>query len=232
MLVIKMDRREIDRALKDMPGQALFAVSTAINETLKKAQAGQRQHQRDVFEVRNARFMDQAVKIKPFATKASLSATIQIDPPGGAARRDILTKFEAGGRKRPISGRNIAIPELVRRSTKSHSGGLKPSALGFTQHGRSGKVFTGANRTILIRTGRGGLILQRTGKGRARSSNVRTRRTSYRGRRSGLKLLYVLTPSAHIPPTLQFEATVRSYIGTYAEREAAAAWLRAVRTAR
>lgn len=232
MFTITFDRREVDALLREHAKQGPFAVSTAINETLKKAQADQRAHQRNVLEVRNTRFVDQAVKIKPFATKTALFGVIQVDPPGGAARRDILTKFESGGTKTPKGGRSIAVPEGVKKSAKGVRAGFRPSDLGFAPHGRSGKVFKGASRTLLIRTGRGGMILQRTGKGRVRVSSVRTRKSGYRGRRSGLKLLYILTPSARIGATLKFERTVMHAIGRHAEREMVAAWHRAVKTAR
>lgn len=90
--------------------QLPFATSTAINLTARDFQKAQREHQEDIFTIRRKAFVQNAVKIKPFAKKTSLEARVLIDPPGGQARADILTKFEDQSQKIPFSGTHVAIP--------------------------------------------------------------------------------------------------------------------------
>jgi hypothetical protein len=182
MLKVRMDSRSAEGALATVRRQLPFAASVAINECLKKAQIAQRAHQRSAFHARNTRFMDAAVKIKPFAKKTSLFGVIQIDPPGGAARADILTKFEEGGTKRPRDGRSIAVPgRQVRRTSKGVTSSVRPRAiLG------SGKAFIGRTRAGKR------AIFQRLGSGRG----------------TRIRYLYSLVPRAKIKPLLRFKTTV------------------------
>ncbi|HWK90243.1 MAG TPA: hypothetical protein VNP72_09615, partial [Longimicrobium sp.] len=145
---VRTNAPQVARAMRENARQAAFALSRAINETAKDFQQAQREHQRSAFTVRRPAFVDNAVKIKPFATKSSLTARISIDPPGGRARADILTQHEHGGIKRP-RGKSIAIPKEVGTNKAGIvTKGQRPRVLDFKQHG-SGNVMKGAKRTIL-----------------------------------------------------------------------------------
>lgn len=167
--------------------QVPFATSKAINELAKSFQRQQTGHMEQEFTVRNRLFVSRAVKIKPFATKRSLKATVQIEPPGGPRTADILAKFEGGGTKKP-RGSRLAVPQQVRRTkTGKVSTSLRPSNLQLTTV--TSTVSKGAKRTFSIRLpgGRGG-IYQRVG----------------RGRRGKVRLLYSFIPRARIKPVLGF----------------------------
>ena len=186
--------------------QIPFATSRAINDVAKLAQEKQRKHQRKIFTVRRPQFVDKAVKIKPFASKRSLSAIIQIAPPGGAKTRDILTKFETDRTKRPRDGRSIAVPVNVKRTAAGVvRKNLRPRALNLRKHGGAGRVLRGDRRTFLIRNaaGGGGGIFQRFGgKG---STEVR--------------LLFALVPRVSITPDLEFLDNVTQIVNTrFADR--------------
>lgn len=205
MLKMRVDSKELDRLLKQWPDQARFATSLAINETMKVAQRDQRAHNASAFAVRNSRFMSQAIKIKPFSTKTSLSGVIRIDPPGGQARADILIKFEKGGTKRP-RGRDIAVPGRgVKRTSRGVQKSLRPrTVLG------AGKAFVGKTRTGTK------AIFQRVGS----------------GKRTRVKYLYSLVPRARIQPRLEFVRTVSASFSRHIEPELLKAWKRAVASAR
>ena len=138
----------IVRALITEIGKQLpFGIMLAINDTLKDAQKLQRTYQRGIFTVRRPLFVDRAVKIKPFATKRTLEGRMSIDPPGGRSRRDILTKFESGGRKQSRRGRHVAIPIGARRTKAGIvQRGQRPKALGLVRRGRGAR---GKRRTFV-----------------------------------------------------------------------------------
>lgn len=216
-ITIQVDSAAMQLAIRSFRDQAAFAISRAINTTALGAQAAQVKHQRDVFTVRRADFVDRAVKIKPFATKRSLVAVLSIDPPGGQARADILTKFEEGTPKVP-RGPRLAVPDGARRGkTGGVEPSLRPRALNFQPYGASGRVMRGDKRTVLIRLpgGRGG-IYQRRGV----------------GKRSTLFRLFVFTPRAKTPRVLDFEKTIEASVRANFKRNFEIALAEAIRTAR
>lgn len=183
--------------------QIPFVTSRAINATAIEAQRAQRAHQGEAFIIRRKMFMDRAVKITPFARKESLSATIQIDPPGG--RADILTKFEDGGTKKP-AGTSLAIPIGARDTPQSLVRKRdRPKGLAFVRARSSVatrvSVYTGRRRTFMVRLSDGrGWIFQRTGTGRSGSLA------------QGTRLLYTFAPEVPIPDSLEFEETITSVV--------------------
>lgn len=209
--------------------QIPFTTSSAINATAIKAQRAQREHMEDMFTVRRPRFTLRGVKIKPFARKKSLEARVWIDPPGGASRADILTKFEKGGTKRARDGGSIAIPgEGVRRTGAGvirkdqrprrliQSFDMKPVGRDRVFSMKGTGVWAGRRRSFMIRTsGGGGGIFQRTGKGP-----------------DDLKVLYRFRPSVEIEPDLEFIETVTGVVKKEFDTEFHKAWMRAIRTAR
>lgn len=207
MLTIYVDERRLNRLLKNWPGQARFATSLAINKTLERAQADERKHMHSVFTIRNRRFMDYAVKLKPKATKSRLEGILRIDPPGGQARADVITKFEEGGTKRPTHGRqHLAIPgRQVKRGARGVPKRLRPAAA------------IDAGIAFVARTRRGTpAIFQRLGV----------------GKRTRLRYLYSLVTRAKVDDRLEFIKTGEASITRHGETELFRAWAHAVATAR
>ncbi len=211
LLDVEFDSRDTQRWLGKMAKQTSFALSVAINDTLKDAQKVQRAHQRRVFTVRRPRFVEQAVKIKPFATKRTLTGTMAIDPPGGKRTSDILAKFESGGRKRVREGRHLAIPVGARRTKAGViSRRNRPKSFRFKRVGRSPR---GERRTFIM-PGIG--IFQRVG----------------RRRNSRIRMLYRFKTSVPIDRRLDFIQNAERVVQQMFDRNFDRAFDRAVATAR
>ncbi len=209
-LDIDFDARETNRFLGSLARQVPFALKVAINETLKDMQKAQRAHQRRVFTVRRPSFVDQSVKIKPFASKQTLTGTMSIDPPGGHKRADILTKFERGGIKRPRR-RHLVLPVKARRTRAGIvSTRNRPKALKLRRRGRSVR---GERRTFVVRDVG---IFQRVN----------------RGRRSRVRLLFAFLRQVPIDRRLDFVANAERTVARRFDRHFDRAFDRAVRTAR
>lgn len=202
--------------------QVPFATSSAINTTAKQFQKAQRAHQRRVFEVRRPTFMDRAVKIRPFASKRKLEAVVSIDPPGGAARSDIITKFEQDRRKAPRSGSRLAIPthDVPKTAAGIVRKPFRPASLELKEIGRTrsgGKLSRGKKRTFAVREPGGrGFIAQRIG----RRGSGKTR------------LLFVFEPEVPIRPELHFHRNAQRTVSTRFPSNFATAFDKAVRGAR
>lgn len=217
MFGISVDLASFQRDLNHVAlNQIPFATSRAINKTALDIQATMRTHMHSVFTVRRPSYVDKAVKIKPFATKGSPTAVIAIDPPG--ERDDILAKFEQGGEKRPLSGERLAVPVEARRGKAGVvTAADRIKALNFKPHGRSGNVFVGDRRTIMIKKQGGrGVILQRIG----------------RGKNARVKVLYSFRPKVRIKPVLQFEQTALRVVTKKFAGNFELAWQEAIATAR
>lgn len=241
---VSFDTTPISRPIRMLYADQLpFATSVALNDVAKLAQTAQRRRIHDVFTIRRRDFADRAVKIQPFATKRRLEVTLKIEPPGGAQRADIFSKFEEGGRKTSrLPGGRVAIPEDVRRGKTGVVGrSQRPRALGLQLHGRGPKatVFTGKNRTFMIKPhAGGGGIFKRTG----RASTVVQGRERYTGRFSGrmsggyargnVKMLYSFARHAKIDDRLGFEETIHGTVQRMWPTTFGRAWEQAVRTAK
>ena len=196
--------------------QLPYARTRTVNTLAKGFQKRQRDRQRRIFTVRRPQFVDRAVKLKPFATKAKPEATISIDPPGGQERADILTKFEEDTEKRPRSGKSLAIPAEARRTKAGIvSKADRLSSLDLVDVGPN--VAVGKKRTVLIRWGEGeGAVFRRVG----------------RGSRSYLKPLFFLVPRATIFPDLRFVETAEKWVAEHYDEVFGDEFDRAVRSAR
>ena len=211
LLDVEFDSRDTERFLGSLAKQTPFALSVAINDTLKDAQKVQRTHQRRVFTVRRPQFVDRSVKIRPFATKRTLEGTMAIDPPGGQKRADILAKFERGGQKRARDGRHLAIPIDVKRTKAGVvSRRNRPKGFNFKRVGRS---IRGERRTFII-PGVG--IFQRVG----------------RRKNSRIRLLYAFKTQVPIDRRLDFIANAERVVQRMFDKNFDRAFDRAVVTAR
>ncbi len=201
----------VNATITEIGNQLPYAMALAINDTLKDAQQTQRLYQRRVFTVRRPKWVDRAVKIKPFATKRTLEGRMSVDPPGGQRRADILTKFETGGRKQSRRGRHVAIPIEARRTKAGIvQRGQRPKALGLVRRGRGAR---GKRRTFLVpHVG----IFQRVG----------------RGRRSRVRLLYLFEHSVPIPASLRFVENAKDTVHEKFGPNFSRGMDRAMRTAR
>lgn len=212
--------------------QVPFAVATAINRTARDFQDAQRDLMRDRFTIRRP-WVLQGVKINrgDFATKTKLEARVHIDP-----ARDFLVKFEEGDTKRP-RGSRIAVPQEARRTkTGVVSRTQRPRALKFVKWGEGAKavVFRGEKRTWMVqRKGGGGEIYQRIGRRRAGKTRTgRQMRRDAGSRLSTTRRLFIFTPEADTPDTLNFEETARRTVQDRFDANFSDAFDRAVRTAR
>lgn len=111
MLKISVDTRAVERLTATVSKQLAFAVSKAMNETVKAAQAAERAALPGKFTLRRKPWVEQSIKISTFAKKTALTAVLEVDP-----TRNVLAKFEAGGDKVGRSGGRVAIPIDVRRN--------------------------------------------------------------------------------------------------------------------
>lgn len=218
-IIVDTNAAEISEFMRRLyADQMPFAVATAINRTALDFQKAEREGLQERFTIRRS-WVLQGVKINrgDFATKTNLEARIHVDP-----ARDFLVKFEEGETKRPISGSRLAVPDEARRTKKGVvSKTQRPRALKFVKHGEGVKavVYRGQKRTFMIlRPGGQGEIYQRYGR---------------RGRGGGsARRLFIFTPEAETPETLEFEATAERVVQDRFEMNFSEAFDRAVRTAR
>lgn len=217
MLSITVNTAQLDQDLADVSErQVPFAASAALNITAKQFQKVQIEHQHEIFTVRRSSWLDNAVKITHFATKAELWATVGIHPPGGDGRADILTKFEDQTVKLPFKGSAVAVPTLFIRRSKSDLIPRKffPGALNLRNVGNR---VLGDQRTFMITTASGQhLILERYGK----------------GKRSGTAVIWTFKPSVAITPDLDFEQNAEAVVDTAFFRNFEDAFAQALSTAR
>lgn len=215
----------VARALKGFfRDQVPFALSVGINETAKDGQAAQIGGMAQRFTIRRQSWVNRAIKIKPFSTKRSLTATIQVEPPGGAGRADILTRHEERGRRQPHSGSALAVPLEARRSKRDIVKKRdRPRSFSFERVQTRGpnEIFKGDRRTFMVRSPDGsGWILRRVGPGES-------------GRLfEGTKVLFRLKPETRIPGDLRFIATITATVAQRFELNFNRAFDQAVRTAR
>lgn len=232
MIRIRSNAREVHRRVQRLVREQMpFAISVAINDTVKEIQKEQRARMQSVFEIRQKTFVERSVKIKPFATKRRLRATIAIDAPGG--RSDIIARHEVAHEREPLDGRSLLVPIIRGQTAHGLPGGARRTGRGarpgVRELGlkelpvRSGdrRIYRGQKRTFMIREADGsGMILRR-------------RRKGGHGTFAGVELLYLLVPRVDIQARLGFRATVRRVLDSdYFSRALRQALRRALATAR
>lgn len=231
---VTVDTRESERFMRSMfRDQLPFVESLAVNDTAKDFQQKQRARMMAAFEVRRASFLNQSVKLKPFADRRARvrEAKVAIDSPGD--RDDIFAKFEDPGIKTPTAGRSLAIPQgdlagtVIRKSQR-------PKSYNFQLRGQKAgtAVYTGRRGTYMIRslaTGRG-VVFQRQ---KAQASSLKTRKVSRRGSNlSETRFLFSLVPQGKLTTHLRFNETARETVQERFDANFERAWDRAIRTAR
>ena len=221
-ITVETNSQEISDHLRFLyQDQMPFAVSRAINQTLREIQKGVRSDISDRFTLRRRQWAMMNVKIRreDFATKTKKEGAVRMEAPPSATgdRSDILAKFEERVVKRPGGGGRIAIPREVKQSRLTVvRTDRKPKSYNFTHV--SGAVWKGNRRTFMIRQadGRGG-VFQRTGRkrsGRREASDIGTRRT----RDMNVRVLFLFTPRAQLDKRLSFEEIATKTAGDSFER--------------
>jgi hypothetical protein len=106
---VKIDpSRLIARTAREQKRLA-YSVAQAINAATKDVQLSERANLDRKFQIRKAGFMYRLIKIQQFATvgKNIPYAVLGID---NTKDRVLLSVFEDGGDKRPVKGKNVAVP--------------------------------------------------------------------------------------------------------------------------
>ncbi|MFN2316954.1 MAG: hypothetical protein ABR551_14220 [Gemmatimonadales bacterium] len=173
----QVDSAEVEAALKAIPGKAHFGASMGLNRTANEIQDEIRGGLASRFTLRRADFVKKTIYRKPgedFASKTNLKAAVRIHDD-----RNFLAKFEKGGRKTPISGKALAIPQGGVRRNKSDIVTKSQSVRSLIE---SGKAFV-----------KGDAVFQRTGRGKKRRPI----------------LAYLFRRSVPIPASLGFEDVAR-----------------------
>ena len=208
---IVVDTKGVLTGLERLSRQVPFAISKAMNESLKGAQKDIRATLPGHFTLRRKQFVERTVKITEFATKRKQVARLAVDP-----TRDILAKFEEDTRKQGQEGKSLAVPidarpsetALVPKRLQIKALQLRPVV------GRNGKrQLKGAKGTYTITTPRGTYVIQRVNRTerpvfyvRDRNGVLRQERQK-RVTRAETKVLYAFKKSVPIKPTLGFVKT-------------------------
>ena len=197
---------DVTAELRRIGDQAPFAMSLALNDTANAAQSAIRLGLSASFKLRRPDFILKTIyraKATDFATKRSLQSTVRVNP-----ERDVLAKFEDGGRKGPLVGQHVAVPLPAVRRNKSDiiPRSQRPSGL----LGKAGvEKITTKNGTFLVQH-----------KGRSKGKGART------------DFLYKLVPDVPIRPQLLFGQNATKAIDDAFVRLALSAIDRALITAR
>lgn len=225
---ISTNALEVSGFMRDLfRDQLPFAVQQAVRRTALDFQAGQREHQRAVFTVRRKRFSDRAVKIRDWPTKQRPEAIVRIEPPGGSSRANILIDHEEGGLRPPPPGQKARAIEREARPAPHRIAPkrLRPKQLEMRKVSDGGPkgatVWQGPRRTFMIRWPDGsGAIFRRTGPGKS-------------GTFLNTEVLWSFTPrGVMLDPRLEFHENAERIVAERWPENMAAAWDRALRTAR
>lgn len=218
--------------------QVPFAMSRAVNATLKGSQGDVRQTLPGHFTLRRKTFVERTVKITQFANKRNIAGVLAIDP-----TRDFLAKFEDDTVKSGQGGKSLAVPliggarpaetAIVPKALRLQALQLKPV------QGRKGKArLEGLKGTFTITTPKGTYVIQRTGGFKRQTFTFTDRDGSQRTgkmkrqRISTTRVLYAFKKTVPIQPVLGFDKTARKGIDQRWEQEMRTAFDEAERTAR
>lgn len=190
----------LEATLTGFARQLPFAYSVALNDTVNVAQRAIQNSLPDDFTLRARSFIVNTIYRKPgqdFATKQNLVAAVRVNPD-----RNFLAKFEIGGEKRSLTGRDLTVPLLrleapniiIRRGDPLSAARLLASITAYGGRIVQPRVRAGVLRTkqigtaFLIHSTRGTYIVERTGPGR-----------------DDIRWLYKLTPEVPIKAQLHFD---------------------------
>lgn len=196
MISVQVDTKATQLALSGAAEQIPFAVSKALNDLAIAAADAQRADMQTRFTIRNPNVLKYGIVRTRTAKKTDLVSAVGVSTQRTGSREAFgyLNKFERGGRKGPIQGSTVAVPEEARRTKRGIvSASERIKALGLT---RVGNQIKGKKRTFLVKPKSGkaaALILQAVG----------------RGKRGRVRVLYVLERSVPIQPILHLADNAR-----------------------
>lgn len=200
---VHVDTSTFHRQMENFADQLPYSIARAINAVAVDAQGNVRKSAQANFHIRREGYMKQTVgKIKPFAKKTDLTATISVVGPNANPDRNLFAKFEDGGTKTGITGGNIAIPMEAVRPTED------------SLIAKKNRPRNLANAFKLVSKNGRQLIMQRIGHGP-----------------NDIQVAYVLKQSVPIPRKLQFEDVVLRTVNELWEHRFSQAWDYAVNTA-
>lgn len=214
-LKITTNAPEVSRFMRTVfADQMPFAISLALNDTAFGIRKEQVEGMSTRFRIRRQWVLG-GVRVTKRATKQDLEAHVAILPD-----RRFLFRFEEGGEVTPEKASRFAVPDEAKRTGAGIvSKGERPRAFDFEEAGRGpvAVTFRGKKRTFMIKRHDGsGAIFQRLG--RADSGKLRT--------------LFTFTRTADLPASLQFDLTAENVFNSTYQANFAAAWDRAIRSAR
>ena len=186
MINVQVDIKDVTAYLRGMERQMQFALVKALNKTANDAQSAVRKGIEQRFVLRKKEFILRTVKIPKEARADTRSnkydVDVMIDP-----QKDVLAKFEAGGEKRAIDGKAIAIPTTAIRPTITATIPLarRPPRLFASKRGLAGRIYS-----------KRGFLFETIGRGRAAITRA----------------LYVWKDAVRIKPMLHFVATVEESV--------------------
>jgi hypothetical protein len=193
--------------------QLPFATANALNAVLRDGQEAVRAGFKRTFTLRRPDFINRegAKRIGPAASKSRLFVTF-----GTSDRADFLDKFETGEDKRPVGGRNLAIPAEVRPNKRG--------------------IITRANRPRALIDRPSRFFPVRSDDMDPRVQHLTAAPGIY-GRFGGkrkprLRLMYAFEQSATIDPVLQFVRNAERAVTAKWTDRFAESFARALKTAR
>lgn len=213
---VSFDEQAFAKEMLVFTNQVPYATARAINLVSQDAQSSIREgiHQR--FVVRRPTFIDRSIKIKPFATKQTLTATISVSPPAGA--KDVLSQHEEGGEKvsQRTSPTNVALrggPNVV--ESQPHiavpSENIRPDIASLIPaRKRPARLI----HTFKIDRGDKELLFMVVGRGSSRT----------------VELAYTLLPQVRLQPRLEFISTATTTVSERWNQRFNEAWQYAIET--
>ena len=225
---------EAKRLIGGVERQIPYAMAKAVNDVTLEARDYLKDRNRQAFIIRRPWVLN-GWRVKLASKRmAPIKATLWLDP-----TRDFLAKFEAGGRKLPVSGSTVGIP-IGARPTKGRlvPNDMQIKSFGLRRHTTSGgKVqIKGARGTFMVKTKAGALLLQRTTRMRAARSakgSLGAFRVFLGANSAGsVRVLWAFNRSVPISPVLDFYETVGRYVVNEWPHVMGEALAHAIRTAR
>lgn len=190
----KVDARGLLLKLNNGQRKLAYAVANGINDTAKRIQQDTREEVKREFTLRGQKgafVLRQAAIVKPFANakQGRPFAIIQL----GKRDRLLLPQFETGGEKKPIKGKNVAVP-LTGTPARPTFGASVPKEYQFSQlrlkKQKKGNRWVGRMDTYLV-PGVG--VFKRLGPGKRNS-----------------RLIYAFDADVPVPKRLAWTALWRS----------------------
>lgn len=225
---VTIDTREVEDYLKRLghENQLPYALSLAINNTLKKIQEEVRQALADKLTLRRVKWNMAAIKInkQDFATKTKLYGKIHISDIA-----DNLARLATGTDHLPFKGKKyLSIPnsEVFGNKIINKTNPLKPSNLKLADTPRGTQGLLG---TFLVeKKGTGTpLILQRTKKQGSKGKGKKGT-----NRQTGVRLLYTLVEKTKTPHKIDWTGIVSRVISAHLQEEIVKAMNHAIETAK